>query len=80
MKNPLFGIDVQMHKGDNTQVVFWRNDLKHHNKCTRKVIGVLTHASCEWLWNLLPPPNSIVDVWPSKDYLSIDFIFHQEAK
>ena len=80
MKNPLFGIDVQMHEGNNTEVVFWRSDLKRPDYATRKTIRVTTTASRNRLSRLLPPPNSSMSIWPSEDYLSIDFILYGEAK
>ena len=78
MKNPLFGIDVQMHKDNNTQVVFWRDDLQHPGHATQKVIEVHTDASSDRIKNILPPPNSTMSIWPSETYLSIDFIIHRE--
>lgn len=57
MKNTLFGIDIQMHSGCDTEVVFWRNDSTRPNKATRKTIRVFGEASSARLNKLLPPPN-----------------------
>jgi hypothetical protein len=80
MKNPLFGIDVQKHANSDTEVVFWRHDLKHPKTATRHSIYVRTEATLNRLRRLLPPPNASIDVYPKKDYLSIDFMWNPEAQ
>jgi hypothetical protein len=74
MKNKLFGIDVQMHKGNNnTEVVFWRRDPAKKSGCTRKTIPVKTDSTLDRLYALLPTIQKSITVWPSSDYLSIDY-------
>jgi hypothetical protein len=74
MKNKLFGIDVQKHANSDMAVVFWR--LKDKG-CTRKEITVRTKSTLNRLFNLLPPPNASIFVYPYRDHLSIDFLLQE---
>jgi hypothetical protein len=75
MKNKLFGIDIRKYRGDETEVIFWRDDNQNPGECTRVCIPVHTESTYNRLWRQLPPANtSYVAIHPRPHYLSINYL------